>query len=652
MFDVLQTLEKCKERLEYLDAKVENIRRLSSDYRDLSPPPPPPSSPAVLESSNMTGGRTDPRCHECHGPIAEYHAKYPHGMGKCPLQHYDLCPGDISEGKDKGGHLWRGCPDSYGPPVLDNKENNTDSDNSLDKTDSTVESDHLKTLFENQLHPKVDLPKAPLDKPDQVAPAGESEDDRILEEELAALAIAEERFKKLKLVRERKQQLQDDYDRFARQSRGEGAVSKLRMQDTLDDMRSENHIGQRSRREASNYRGPVMDEIRKDSSTKDRVDVLMEEPERIPALSNAANVPRRGQPMLKTAAPVLSSDTGGQSGLRHRPENRSDHRSQADRDRYREPLYRWETGVDRYGVEFKTLVEVTPVKTTAPAKNILPMDDGWVFDHELGRAYKRTVLSQERYRPSSTPPRPARAVFRSPTRVQRARSGTDWEHSRVPLENHYPTEREGKPTTVVDHAKQLPLQCSQSVTSKNINFAMFMYGAIKELHSARIGTSPPLEPGMLEAKLQHLLNVVHVTCLNMGTAEFKPASWSVGRTYHYLVQAKVDSGRESYLDFDQLHRGSPHASEMVAAEREHRVALANQLKPKQEDKVKKRGDDKKPLCPTWNSSEVEGKCKWESEHPDTKCNRAHYCSYCEKKSGHTRTNHQEKYCKRKLDDDK
>ena len=136
--------------------------------------------------------------------------------------------------------------------------------------------------------------------------------------------------------------------------------------------------------------------------------------------------------------------------------------------------------------------------------------------------------------------------------------------------------------------------------------------------------------------------------------EHEPTAWSVGRSYHYLVQSKVDSGRESWLDFEHLHRGSPHASEMVAAEREHRLALANQLKLKQEgdrERVKKNGD-KKPLCTSWNTSEVEGRCKWEAEHPDSKCYKAHYCSYCEKKTGNTRTNHQEKFCKRKSEDGK
>ena len=51
----------------------------------------------------------------------------------------------------------------------------------------------------------------------------------------------------------------------------------------------------------------------------------------------------------------------------------------------------------------------------------------------------------------------------------------------------------------------------------------------------------------MEAKLQHLLNVIHVTCLNSTNSDFKSKAWSVGRTYNNLVQAKVDS-KERKLD--------------------------------------------------------------------------------------------------------
>ena len=193
------------------------------------------------------------------------------------------------------------------------------------------------------------------------------------------------------------------------------------------------------------------------------------------------------------------------------------------------------------------------------------------------------------------------------------------------------------------------MEYARSGTSKNMNFAVFMYGAIHELHSSRIGITPSMPTGVLEAKLQHLMNVIHVTCLNATAADFKPVAWSVGRTYHNLVQAKVDSGREGWIEFDMLHRGSPHAAEMVAAEREHRSALT----AKSDGVVVKKGDkkDEKATCSTWNDYEEEGKCKYEAEHPGEKCNRSHHCSYCKKKFPASRTFHQARFCKKKLEED-
>ena len=194
------------------------------------------------------------------------------------------------------------------------------------------------------------------------------------------------------------------------------------------------------------------------------------------------------------------------------------------------------------------------------------------------------------------------------------------------------------------------MEYARSATSKNMNFAVFMYGAIHELHSSRIGITPAMQSGVLEAKLQHLLNVIHVTCLNASATDFKPVAWSVGRTYHNLIQSKVDSGREDWTDFDMLHRGSPHAAEMVAAEREHRAALMT----KQEKVSVKNTDkkDEKPSCPTWNEFGEEGKCKYEADHPGEKCNRSHHCSYCKKKYPSNRTLHQARFCKKKLEDER
>ena len=114
------------------------------------------------------------------------------------------------------------------------------------------------------------------------------------------------------------------------------------------------------------------------------------------------------------------------------------------------------------------------------------------------------------------------------------------------MESRLTEEREGKTLSLSDHAKNLPVEFAKSASLKNMNFPLWVYGAVSELHSSLIGITPSMEQCVLEAKLQHILNVVHVTCLNSNAGEYKPVSWLVGRTYHSLVQAKVDSGREHF----------------------------------------------------------------------------------------------------------
>ena len=107
-----ETLEQCSLKLQHLSENIDRIRRLSSGRspEKLSAPPPTPTSPA-----SMPPTRAPARCHECHGPISGYHQGYPHGLGICQLEHYDLCLGGINE-KDRGGHSWTPCPSDYVPP--------------------------------------------------------------------------------------------------------------------------------------------------------------------------------------------------------------------------------------------------------------------------------------------------------------------------------------------------------------------------------------------------------------------------------------------------------------------------------------------------------------------------------------------------------
>ena len=99
----------------------------------------------------------------------------------------------------------------------------------------------------------------------------------------------------------------------------------------------------------------------------------------------------------------------------------------------------------------------------------------------------------------------------------------------------------------------------------------------------------------------------------------------------------------SWSDFAEF-KANPHPSELIAAKQE----LEQKLRVK-----KKAGDDgtvrrEKPLCTTWNSSKVEGKCDWQVRNPEKgKCNRRHDCSYCLEK-GHGTAYHQRSFCAKRI----
>ena len=690
------TLEKCCQRLQGLSEGIDRIRSIGKSSEALVAPPPTPSSPSVSFVS-MPPKRAPARCHECHGPLAGYHQGYQHGLDLCQLEHYDLCGGGVTE-KDRGGNSWRPCPSEYEPPLateedlVDNEMENSDSDSSQkddpdynpgefspppqlqrrEKVKEVIGEETFESL-DGQTTGNTESVKtnhtAPPIKPSPAENSVKSAEDLILEQELAELAAAEAKEKKLKEaveVRRRKEQALERIEQLSLMAKDDGKRKKASIHNNIELLRSANRPQVESRREQSGYQGPTMPEMRLNEETRDSVDSMMPHVYDIPAFSNA-NQQRHGQPKLKQQS--IRPSTVPRPATVVQDFQQSDHR--VTRPSKEDTLYKWVLRKDRQGAEYQELVEVVPEKPAAKSRIIVDTEPGWFYDEHSGRMYRSQVPSyglaqhdtaqtnnvqSQRYidsrLESQTPARQHQqwtGMTRTPARV--LTDADDRFPGIVPLTTQPSEDREGKtPLSIASHALNMPMECARSATSKNMNFAVFMYGAIHELHSSRIGITPAFPRGVLEAKLQHLMNVIHVTSLNASPTDFKPVAWSVGRTYHNLVQAKVDSGREGWTDFDALHRGSPHAAEMISAEREHREALTK--KPEKTDPKKKTKDGDRATCPTWNDFEEEGKCKWESENPGEKCSRSHHCSFCKKKNPSFRTFHQARFCKRKPESDK
>ena len=690
-----ETLEQCSLKLQVLSGKIDRIRSLSNNTSPVQLVAPPPTPTSAPESPSMPPKRAPARCHECHGPITGYHQGYPHGLGVCQLEHYDLCAGHILE-RDRGGHAWSPCPEDYQPPnehgheqdyeptddnefvsdyesYEDTVEHSPGSEDVSSKKDTGLEDGVSKSAAEKNSEEPYQASKSnptPNAAPKvlSVNTDGKTEADLLIEAELAELAFAEKEEKKLQEVaniRKRKEQSLQNIARLSRQAQGEGARGKTSINSNIEMFRAANFQPSASRKDSSNYTGPVMPRIRQDSFTRDNVEVMMDEVYDIPAFSRASHTRRiQPKPRLKQTRSTVASSLPDS-----RQEGIAREIVQPSVMRPGEPLFRWVMKRDQYGREYRELVEVSPERPPPIPRQVINAEPGWYYDGQTGRMYRgqspahntdpvKVVNSHHHvyldsrvggHTPDSQPHRAD--VQHTPAVVRRDVLQGERFPGFVPLTANQSEDREGKiPLSIASHARNLPMEYARSANSKNMNFALFMYGAVHELHSSRIGITPVMQRGVLEAKLQHLLNVIHVTCLNATAVDFKPVAWSVGRTYHNLVQAKVDSGREGWTDFDSLHRGSPHAAEMIAAEREHRVALTTKVEKVNVKKTEKK--DEKPPCTTWNDYEEEGKCKYEAEHPGEKCNRSHYCSYCKKKYPSNRTQHQARFCKRKLEDDK
>ena len=363
---------------------VKRVDSLRKKTVSCSSPPAPPPTPFAAESTDTDSVQSSPsalhvarsvveeimaatvdtkrapsRCHECHGPISGYHNDHPHGLNICQLEHYDYCEGGLLEGKNKSGHYWRGCPSeyvfepqeelyqdqrhysrsvsassscsqdpSYKPGVslspLSGEKVTTRSSTSAQA--QSLPSEHLNTNPSNKSDYHTVLGSDVFSSLNNPSKAGgksnedllletelaelavlkekeneleqerrkrlqkQTAEDLMLEAELADLAVLKERESKMEQVRKarlEKQKLQENLDRLARQEQGEGGRPKHSFHDRVDTIRAQSQVNDRSSRRPSVYRGPTMDTIRRDEKTKEKVDREMGSIRDIPALSNA-----------------------------------------------------------------------------------------------------------------------------------------------------------------------------------------------------------------------------------------------------------------------------------------------------------------------------------------------------------------------------
>ena len=265
-----------------------------------------------------------------------------------------------------------------------------------------------------------------------------------------------------------------------------------------------------------------------------------------------------------------------------------------------------------------------------PVEDASPVYE-WVTDVRTGRQYKQLVQSDH-----------IRADQRSRSAGHRSSLQQQTIHERSPtFVSVSKAEKEGKSESIVEWARKCPVLWAEKVNHENMNAIVWLWGYLSEILDAKTAVvgAPPLESGVLEAKLQHALCVLEVCASHSEKTDFDNHGLKIAKLYARKVQAQLDRGLVSWLDFSEF-KANPHPSELIAAKQE--------LEQKVRKKVPEIPKTDRSLCSTWNTSKTEGKCDWQTRNPDKgKCNRKHNCSYCIEK-GLGNQFHQRSFCGKRI----
>ena len=115
-------------------------------------------------------------------------------------------------------------------------------------------------------------------------------------------------------------------------------------------------------------------------------------------------------------------------------------------------------------------------------------------------------------------------------------------------------------------------------------------------------------------KMRHFINTMEVCCLNSSVADFTAYGWVVAKDYASKIDEEVDQRQATWHDVQT----KVDTATLLSAQLENpRPALKTQG-------TKVTTNEKKEfLCTTYNTCKTEGKCEYEANNPDKKCNRKH-----------------------------
>ena len=180
----------------------------------------------------------------------------------------------------------------------------------------------------------------------------------------------------------------------------------------------------------------------------------------------------------------------------------------------------------------------------------------------------------------------------------------------------------------IDFARLSSFNYINQLKPSNLNLSLFAYGSIKHLLYLSNGTLPAVSKEEFNARLQHLLNVLDLTCLDSSLAEFDSFSWKIARSYDEKILKDLEEGYKSWSSLDKSIDSSAwnYAVRMVPESRSNKGQGS-----KSQGSSQNSSQSSQKMCTTYNTFRKGESCSYKYNNPGKVCVYVHHCSACNKR---------------------
>ena len=192
-----------------------------------------------------------------------------------------------------------------------------------------------------------------------------------------------------------------------------------------------------------------------------------------------------------------------------------------------------------------------------------------------------------------------------------------------------------KEFSAIDFAKLSKFSYISNLNHTNLNLSLFAYGSIRHLLLLSNGTLPAVSKAEFNARLQHLLHVLEITCLESNLLEFNSNSFKVAKEYDKVILSDIQEG---YKTWESLDRCIDSTAWNVAI---RMVPAVTKSQP--QSKSQNNSNSSQKICTTWNTFRSGEGCHFEFTNPGQKCVYLHHCSTCRQK-GFPNRHHKAIHC--------